>query len=158
MKSDFCLASPVSLGAYTLPNRLVIAPHSRSQADNHLLQSEAISYYSNRASCGLIITEPTLVAPQKKLPHYPGIYTRQQLYSWSNVTEEIRKQNGKIFLQLWYNKTIGQCPRRLELIGMFRGAAENALAADFDGVEVNLNLNLNQPQTTNNIELLLSII
>ncbi|WP_158441830.1 hypothetical protein [Pleurocapsa sp. PCC 7319] len=131
--------SPVRLGAYTLSNRIVIAPNPRLQADDHLPQPEAIAYYADRASCGLIVTEPTLVSAVDKLPNYPGIFTRQQLHSWRAVTEAVKKQNGKIFLQLCYQETKQQETNldQINLIALFRHAAQNALAAEFDGVEIN---------------------
>ncbi|MCC0176841.1 hypothetical protein I4641_07605 [Waterburya agarophytonicola K14] len=73
MKPNFCLTSPVQLGAYTLANRIVFASNLRSQAYNHLPQPEAITYYGDLADYGLIITEPTLIAPLDPLSHYPEV-------------------------------------------------------------------------------------
>ena len=135
MKSYYCLNSSVQLGAYTLPNRLVITSKSRSLAHNNLPQPEAINYYTDKATCGLIITEPTLVSPVHTLSNQPGIYTHQQVRSWRKITESVRDKNGKIFLRLWYGEKI-QHPIDNNIISLFRRAAQNALAADFDGVEI----------------------
>lgn len=103
MKPSACLTSPVRLGAYTLPNRIVIASKPQLLADNNLSQPQALDYYARKASCGLIITEPTLVTADETLPNYPGIYTHQQVQSWRAITETVREKKGKIFLQLWYS-------------------------------------------------------
>ena len=135
------MTSSVQLGAYTLPNRIVIATNPRSQAGNRLIQPEAVTYYSRRASCGLVITEPTLVTPSNTPSNYPGIYTLQQLSSWKSVTEAVKKQNGKIFLQLWYRLESEKRSDsdRVKIIKLFRRAAQNALVAEFDGIEISLN-------------------
>ena len=135
MKPYYCLNSSVQLGAYTLPNRIVIASQSTSLAHNNLPQPEAINYYTEKATCGLIITEPTLVSPVNTLSNQPGIYTRQQVRSWRKITESVIDKNGKIFLQLWYGGKI-KYPINTNIVSLFRRAAQNALAADFDGVEI----------------------
>ncbi len=68
MKPSACLTSPVRLGAYTLPNRIVIASKPQLLTDNNLPQPQALDYYARKASCGLIITEPTLVTADDALP------------------------------------------------------------------------------------------
>ncbi|MEM8672833.1 MAG: hypothetical protein AAGF83_03015 [Cyanobacteria bacterium P01_G01_bin.67] len=179
MEANFCLSLPVQLGAYQLLNRIVIASNPRcqrlyeeqSQAHIHLLQSEAITYYSNLASCGLIITEPTSITPLDNLSDYPGIYTREQLHGWRNITEAVREQDGKIFVQLWHRKRTKRSDNneRVEIINLFRRAAQNALAAEFDGVEINFQVDSFSDHTKcitdnysyeleNYIQLLLSIV
>lgn len=135
MKPDFPLTSPVQLGAYRLRNPIVITSNPRLQASEHLPQPEAISYYANKSSCGLIITEATLVSPSDILSNYPGIYTRQQLHLWRNITENVKKRKGKIFLQLYYGDKTQQ-KNNVDIINSFRRAAQNALAAEFDGIEI----------------------
>lgn len=133
------------------------------QASNHLPQPEAISYYVNRSSCGLIITEATLVSPSDALINYPGIYTRQQLHLWRNITKNVKKQGGKIFLQLCYGETTKQ-ETNINIINLFRRAAQNALAAEFDGIEISFieciktKAPTGDRQLETKIQLLLSIV
>lgn len=139
MKPDSCLTSPIRLGAYTLSNRIVIASKPQLLADNNLPQSEALDYYASKASVGLIITEPTLVTSEDTLPNYPGIYTHQQVRAWRTITETVRKRKGKIFLQLWYSQTAKRMTNITQsnnIISLFRRAAQNGLAAEFDGIEI----------------------
>jgi len=154
MKPDSCLFSLVRLGDYTLPNRMVVTSESRLLARDNLPQPDDITYYANRASCGLIITEPTLVSQDETLPNYPGIYNHQQVQCWRNITETVRKNRGKIFLQLWYNRRINIVTdsTKTSLTSLFRSAAQNALAADFDGVEIYLNFDIlvNSDKKANN--------
>lgn len=148
--------SPVSLRAYTLSNRIVMSSPSRMRAVNGVPRSMMVTYYAQRASAGLIISEPTLVSPTT--PEYsncPGIYNYEQILAWRKVTKAVRDRGGKIFLQLWYGEGIsplyleqkyydfkvdspGKSRSQLqEIVLQLRKGAQNALAAEFDGVEIN---------------------
>ena len=82
------LFDPLRVGNIELANRIVMAPMTRSRADDEGGQpSYAAEYYSQRASAGLIITEATNVSPMAKgYVRTPGIYTNEQIESWRNVT------------------------------------------------------------------------
>ncbi len=104
MNSDLNLFSPVQLGNYTLPNRMVMAPMTRLRANDTVPNELMATYYAQRASAGLIITECTMVSPLSHgYMNCPGIYTNEQVEGWKLVTEAVHKAGGKIFLQLWHS-------------------------------------------------------
>ena len=104
MDNDNVLFSPVRLGPYLLPNRLVMAPMTRNRAGaGNVPQSMNALYYAQRASAGLIITEATQVSPQGVgYPDTPGIHQVKQVSGWRLVTEAVHRLGGHIFLQLWH--------------------------------------------------------
>ncbi|MFB2768293.1 alkene reductase [Pelatocladus sp. BLCC-F211] len=98
------LFSPVKLGPYSLPNRIVMAPMTRLRAVGSLPNELMATYYAQRASAGLIITECTMVSPLSNgYMNCPGIYSQEQIEGWKQVTEAVHAQGGKIFLQLWHS-------------------------------------------------------
>ena len=99
------LLQPYKLGNLTLKNRIVMAPMTRSRADNEAkVPTEMhIEYYTQRASAGLIITEGSQVSERAVgYVHTPGIHTSEQKDAWKKVTEAVHKEDGKIFIQLWH--------------------------------------------------------
>ena len=102
------LFSPLQLGRYTLANRLVMAPMTRSRAGDDGVQSElAVTYYGQRAGAGLIITECAFVSPMGKgYVRTPGIQTDAQVAAWKKVTDAVHAKGGKIFIQLWHTGRI----------------------------------------------------
>jgi N-ethylmaleimide reductase len=104
MDNGLTLFSPVRLGLYTLPNRLVMAPMTRNRAGaGNVPQPMNAQYYAQRASAGLIITEATQVSPQGVgYPNTPGIHSAEQVSGWRLVTEAVHRRAGRIFLQLWH--------------------------------------------------------
>ena len=102
------LFTPVRIGRLTLANRLVMAPMTRSRAGDDGVPSElAITYYSQRASAGLIITECAYVSPMGKgYVRTPGIGTDAQVAAWKKVTEAVHAKGGRIFMQLWHTGRI----------------------------------------------------
>jgi N-ethylmaleimide reductase len=101
------LFTPVKLGAYELPNRIVMAPMTRLRADGSVPWSLNATYYAQRATAGLIVTECTMVSPLSLgYLNCPGIYTSEQVAGWRLVTEAVHQAGGKIFLQLWHSGRI----------------------------------------------------
>ena len=98
------LFSPYTLGPAALPNRLVMAPLTRSRAaDGDVPSDLAVTYYTQRATAGLIISEATQISPQGKgYPKTPGIYSDAQVAGWKRVTGSVHDAGGRIFLQLWH--------------------------------------------------------
>jgi N-ethylmaleimide reductase len=95
---------PYQLGNIQLNNRLVMAPMTRSRAIDHNVPNPiATTYYAQRASAGLIITEATQVSPQGVgYIRTPGIHSAEQVAGWRRITEAVHRAGGKIFLQLWH--------------------------------------------------------
>lgn len=98
------LLTPVRVGPYTLRNRMVMAPMTRSRAvEGNVPSSLAPTYYKQRASAGLIVTEGAQISPEGVgYPGTPGIHTDEQVAGWSQVTEAVHAAGGQIFLQLWH--------------------------------------------------------
>jgi N-ethylmaleimide reductase len=97
------LFSTVKLGAYTLGNRMVLAPMTRLRAVGSIPTPLMATYYAQRASAGLIVTECTMVSPLSHgYMNCPGIYSPEQVAGWKQVVEAVHSQGGKIFLQLWH--------------------------------------------------------
>lgn len=92
------------LGDLTLANRIVMAPLTRNRAGSGLVPSElAATYYAQRASAGLIISEATQVSAQAQgYQDTPGLYTPEQIAGWRLVTDAVHAQGGRIFVQLWH--------------------------------------------------------
>ena len=95
---------PYELGDLALGNRMVMAPMTRSRAvDGNVPNPMAATYYLQRASAGLIVTEATQVSPQGVgYIRTPGIHSAEQVAGWRQVTDAVHGAGGKIFLQLWH--------------------------------------------------------
>jgi N-ethylmaleimide reductase len=81
-----------------------MAPMTRNRAGAGLVPTEMMAtYYRQRASAGLLITEATQVSPQGVgYPNTPGIHSDEQVEGWKRVTAAVHEQGGRIFLQLWH--------------------------------------------------------
>lgn len=99
------LFTPIKLGDLTLPNRIIMAPltRSRSQQPGDVPFEMNATYYAQRASAGLIISEATQVSPQGKgYAFTPGIHSDEQIAGWRAVTDAVHAAGGRIHLQLWH--------------------------------------------------------
>lgn len=96
--------SPYAMGTLQLKNRMVMAPLTRSRAEQGNVPSGmAVTYYSQRASAGLIITEATQAsAGGQGYIATPGIHSDAQVAEWKKVTDAVHQKGGLIFLQLWH--------------------------------------------------------
>src|SRR5688572_10899918 len=104
MNNDMTLLSRYRLGQLELPNRLVLAPMTRSRAlAGNVPNPLAATYYAQRASAGLLITEGTQVSPQGVgYIRTPGIHSQEQVAGWKTVTDAVHRAGGRIFAQLWH--------------------------------------------------------
>jgi 2,4-dienoyl-CoA reductase-like NADH-dependent reductase (Old Yellow Enzyme family) len=169
------LHQPVRIGAWELPNRIVMAPLTRCRASAGRVPNALMAeYYRQRSSAGLILAEATSISPMGVgYPDTPGLWSAEQVEGWKLVTKAVHEAGGRILAQLWHVGRISdphylngarpvsssavapkghvsllrpmkpyETPRALELdeipgiIADYRKAAENALAAGFDGVEI----------------------
>ena len=97
------LQTPIQIGPYHLPNRLVMAPLTRMRAPDNLPTDLMVTYYAQRASAGLIVTEASPISTQGVgYPATPCIYNDAQVAGWKKVTEAVHAKKGHIFLQLWH--------------------------------------------------------
>jgi N-ethylmaleimide reductase len=176
------LFQPYKLGPILLPQRIVMAPltRSRSRQPGNVPTALNACYYAQRASATLIISEATQVSMQGQgYAWTPGIHSCEQVEGWRQVTDAVHDANGRIFLQLWHVGRISHPslqpdhmlpvapsavtpagnafienergegelapfvrPRALEIeempyiVQQYARGARNAMAANFDGVEV----------------------
>ena len=98
------LFSPVKLGSIAMSNRMVMAPLTRNRSSMEgVPQDINVTYYEQRATAGLIITEATPISPMGHgYPLLPGIYTDAQVAGWKKVTDAVHAKGGKIVIQLWH--------------------------------------------------------
>jgi N-ethylmaleimide reductase len=99
------LLQPYDKNGLSLRNRIVMAPLTRSRADNpeNRPTDLHVAYYTQRATAGLIITEGSQVS--KEAVGYintTGIYSKEQVEGWKKVTQNVHQKGGKIFIQLWH--------------------------------------------------------
>ena len=98
------LFSPLALGDLVLPNRIVMAPLTRSRATPKRVPTPMMAeHYVQRAAAGLIIAEATNVVPQSNAWECtPGIFTGEQIDAWRDLTAAVHRAGGRIALQLWH--------------------------------------------------------
>ena len=97
------LLSPIDLGPLRLPNRVWMAPLTRSRHPEGVPTALAPTYYAQRASAGLIVAEATQVTPRGQgYPDTPGIHTDAQVAGWRAVTDLVHAAGGHVVLQLWH--------------------------------------------------------
>lgn len=98
------LFDPITIGDLELPNRIIMAPLTRSRAGAERVPNALMAqYYTQRASAGLILSEATSVTAQGVgYADTPGIWSDAQVEGWKGVTAAVHDAGGRIFLQLWH--------------------------------------------------------
>lgn len=99
------LQKPLTVGAFKLAHRVVLAPLTRVRADEQLApRPMVVEYYAQRASKGgLLISEATNITGESYAYHYsPGIWTEHQVEKWRLVTDAVHQKGGYIMCQLWH--------------------------------------------------------
>jgi N-ethylmaleimide reductase len=134
MNAKIDLFTPIQMGAFTLPNRMVMSPMTRLRAVGSIPTPLMAEYYAQRASAGLIVTECTMISPLSNgYVNCPGIYSPEQVTAWRQVTDAVHRKGGKIFLQLWHSGRISHpsllnselpiAPSAIAAIGTLHGPA-----------------------------------
>jgi 2,4-dienoyl-CoA reductase-like NADH-dependent reductase (Old Yellow Enzyme family) len=98
------LFDPLQLGDILLPNRIIMAPLTRSRSGASRVPNALMAeHYVQRASAGLIISEATSVTPMGVgYANTPGLWSDEQVEGWKHVTAAVHKAGGRIFAQLWH--------------------------------------------------------
>jgi N-ethylmaleimide reductase len=99
------LLRPITINDLELKNRIIMAPMTRSRAANegNVPNDIMVTYYTQRANAGLIITEGSQVSEQGVgYINTPGIYSDAQIDGWKKITKAVHDEGGKIFIQLWH--------------------------------------------------------
>ena len=115
------LFTELKFGRITLPNRIVMSPMTRSRADSFVASPIMVTYYTQRASAGLIIAEcGTTSHSAHCYVRQPGIYTQEQIAAWRRVTDSVHKAGGRMFIQLNHGGRAGHPlnqPPGAEIVG-----------------------------------------
>src|SRR4051812_11754885 len=98
------LFQPAKLGPLELPNRVVMAPLTRSRTGSRGIPGPMnAEYYAQRATAGLIVSEATQISRQGQgYAFTPGIHDAEQIEGWKQVTSAVHRAGGRIVLQLWH--------------------------------------------------------
>ena len=98
------LCQPASVAGLNLKNRIVMAPMTRSFSKDGIPTSKVAAYYKARASCGLIITEGTVIdhPAANGYKDVPRFYGEKPLLGWKKVVDAVHEEGAKIFPQLWH--------------------------------------------------------
>jgi 2,4-dienoyl-CoA reductase-like NADH-dependent reductase (Old Yellow Enzyme family) len=110
------LFDPIQVGSLRLPNRIIMAPLTRSRAGAQRIPNALMAeYYAQRATAGMIISEATSVTPMGVgYADTPGIWSPEQVEGWKLVTQSVHKAGGRILLQLWH---VGRISDPMFLVG-----------------------------------------
>lgn len=105
--STLKLFQPTRIGDIDIANRIVMAPLTRSRADEAAGDVPGsdinVEYYRQRSAAGLIISEGTQVSPVGKgYMATPGIYSDAQVEGWQRITRAVHEAGGKIVAQIWH--------------------------------------------------------
>jgi N-ethylmaleimide reductase len=121
------LFDPVRLGDLVLPNRIVMAPMTRTRATADGVPTPLMAeHFAQRASAGLLVTDCTRVSERSHaIVRGPGIHTAEQRGGWQRVTDAVHAADGRIFLQIWHSGRIGHP----DLLGGERPVGPSARAA-----------------------------
>jgi len=133
------LLTAYNKNGFSLKNRLVMAPMTRSRAINNVPDELMAEYYGQRNGAGLIITEGTAPTPEAlSYPRMPGIFSRQQIKAWSKVTDTVHKNGSNIFVQLMHTGRIGHhdnLPDGSVLVGASEIKANGQIFTDTKGLQ-----------------------
>lgn len=128
-----------TLGNTELTNRLVMAPMTRSRALNNIPNKLMATYYAQRASAGLIITEGVSPSPNGLgYARIPGLFSETQVAGWRQVTDAVHTGGGKIFAQLMHTGRIGHAlnlPEGARLVAPSAILASGQMWTDQEGMK-----------------------
>ncbi len=98
------LFEPIHIGAIAAANRIVMAPLTRDRAGPRQVPTDLMaSYYRQRASAGLIVSEATQISAEGQgYLDTPGIYSPEQVAAWRRVTDAVHDAGGRMVVQLWH--------------------------------------------------------
>lgn len=133
------LFTPYDLGSLNLSNRIAMAPMTRSRAINNLPNEIMATYYSQRASAGLIITEGVSPSPNGLgYARIPGIFSADQVSAWKKVTDAVHEKGGRIFAQLMHTGRVAHqdnLPAGAQVIAPSAIAAKGKMWTDENGFQ-----------------------
>ena len=97
------LFDPIQVGALSLSNRIAMAPLTRNRSPGAVPNDLNVTYYEQRATAGLLISEGTPISQQGQgYAQVPGLYLPESIEGWKRVTSAVHHAGGKIAVQLWH--------------------------------------------------------
>src|SRR5258708_1739028 len=98
------LFDPIKVGSVTCPNRIWLAPLTRGRATReHVPTDLMVTYYAQRASAGLMLSEATHISLEGSgWPYAGGLWGPERVAPWKKVTDAVHAADGRIFAQLWH--------------------------------------------------------
>ena len=100
------LFKPFRVHNLNLPNRIVMAPMTRSHSPDGVPGENVAAYYRRRAEggVGLIMTEGTAINHPSAVndPKVPNFHGEAALAGWAKVAAEVHAVGGHIMPQLWH--------------------------------------------------------
>lgn len=123
------LFTEAQAGTISCQNRIFMAPLTRNRAQSNGVPGElAKTYYAQRASAGLIVSEATQISAEAKgYINTPGIYTDEHVEGWRDITDAVHNAGGAIVLQLWH---VGRISHQSLLPDGEKPLAPSAIRAD----------------------------
>ena len=124
------LFESTQLGPYTLKNRIVLPPltRSRSSQPGNIPNDLMADYYRQRAGAGFMVTDGTQIEPRGQgYAWTPGIHSPEQVEGWRKVTAAVHAEGGIIFAQLWH---VGRVSHNSLQPGGAAPVAPSAIVAD----------------------------
>jgi len=134
------LFEPLTTRSVQLANRTVMAPMTRSRADDTNTPGALMAeYYGQRASAGLIIAEGTSPSPNGLgYARIPGLFNDAQVRGWKSVTDAVHAKGGKIFVQLMHTgrvSHVANLPSGAEVLGPMADACPGEMYIDAQGMQ-----------------------
>lgn len=124
------LFESTQLGPYTLKNRIVLPPltRSRSSQPGNIPNDLMADYYRQRAGAGFMVTEGTQIEPRGQgYAWTPGMHSPEQVEGWRKITAAVHAEGSIIFAQLWH---VGRVSHNSLQPGGAAPVAPSAIAAD----------------------------
>lgn len=131
------LFSEAQLGTMALKNRIVMSPMTRCRSIGNVPGELTKTYYEQRATAGLIVTEGTAPSPNGLgYTRIPGLYRSEQAKAWRHVTDAVHQKGGKIFVQLMHTGRVSHplnMPAGARVVGPSAVALSGNMHTDAQG-------------------------
>ena len=128
------LFDPIQIRSLPLSNRTVMSPMTRSRALGNLPNALMATYYAQRASAGLLITEGVSPSPNGLgYARIPGLFSEAQAQAWKAVTDAVHARGGRIVVQLMHTGRVAHVanlPAGAEVLGPVEGACPGEMWTD----------------------------
>lgn len=139
IKTQVSLFEPLKTENLELSNRIAMAPMTRSRAIGAIPNDLMVTYYGQRASAGLIISEGVAPSPNGLgYARIPGVYNNEQVNGWTRIADAVHTKGGKIFMQLMHTGRIthpANLPDGAKVVGASAVRANADMWTDESGMQ-----------------------